>query len=259
MSVLLQSISPVKVYPRACGETPENRRLLQHRITMGSIPAHAGKPLQRPPSNEPPRWGLSPRMRGNLSLTARGLTSRCLEGLSPRMRGNRCQWRLAVQGSILRHAGLSPRMRGNPAHAPDRCASRAERSGSIPAHAGKPAIELPRRPLPRRVYPRACGETAVVPIARDRAVRGGLSPRMRGNPRRKCRSARTSFDGRGSIPAHAGKPNPAHHRPANRAVWVYPRACGETRSCFRRAGTDGYCWVYPRACGETRTGPSIGA
>ena len=114
-----------------------------------------------------------------------------------------------------KHQGLSPRMRGNllERHLP------GPSPGSIPAHAGKPQISFLMR-FSAGVYPRACGETL---FFRAHFLNGeGLSPRMRGNRRRR---AVASADLR-SIPAHAGKPGPRARTPA--PTRVYPRACGET-------------------------------
>ena len=90
-----------------------------------SIPAHAGKPNWR--------WARSacmwvyPRACGETAETRpRNIA---LMGLSPRMRGNRCFG-----------------------------AGAARLHGSIPAHAGKPAL-LALGKAQSRVYPRACGET----------------------------------------------------------------------------------------------------
>ena len=55
-----------------------------------------------------------------------------------------------------------------------------------------------------------------------RVMLTGLSPRMRGNPGHRSRA-----EGRvGSIPAHAGEPQPIQG-PLDHAR-VYPRACGGT-------------------------------
>ena len=51
-----------------------------------------------------------------------------------------------------------------------------------------------------RVYPRACGGTAVTQIAPTETV--GLSPRVRGNPGHAVVGQRRD----GSIPARAGEP-----------------------------------------------------
>ena len=91
--------------------------------------------------------------------------------------------------------------------------------GSIPACAGEP-----KRPWSstwaRWVYPRVCGGTqAVLP---ESAGGGGLSPRVRGNPRLGFQSTLVVR----SIPACAGEPTT---RPPRWGVWrVYPRVCGGT-------------------------------
>ena len=126
------------------------------------------------------------------------------------MRGNRMRTSTPSRGG-----GLSPPMRGNRMRLPVWMRLR----GSIPAHAGKPkALCLLRGHC--RVYPRPCGETVIFKY--ESRHDWGLSPPMRGNLR-ELRGARL---GRGSIPAHAGKPSP-------RTAWtqysgVYPRPCGET-------------------------------
>ena len=118
-----------------------------------------------------------------------------------------------------RQWGLSPRMRGNPGRDRGRPICR----GSIPAHAGKP-IPWANDICLRRVYPRACGET--INTNNTLSFYKGLSPRMRGN-----RPGPGPDPGpHGSIPAHAGKPSLAVRSHGCR--WVYPRACGETRSAM---------------------------
>ena len=152
--------------------------------------------------------------------------------------------------------------------------------GSIPACAGEPKPVV--GPMWNgRVYPRACGGTAV--DLKGNQYLKGLSPRVRGN-RSRTRYRRPRW---GSIPARAGEPLPAEK--LSKAQEVYPRACGGTilsgadltdatglsprvrgnrrlRACAclgvgsipARAGEPcnldrfgGLCWVYPRACGGT--------
>ncbi len=182
--VRVSAVLMLKVYPRPCGETalalypkkatpglsPPMRGNLNsipcRYISMGSIPAHAGKPRLRAQGS-----GLSrvyPRPCGE--------TESCLE-------------------VICGPEGLSPPMRGNPLHA-DRGAGRP---GSIPAHAGKPSRSGPAS-ASRRVYPRPCGETGTV--ASLNSTVQGLSPPMRGN----LLITVADIPGPGSIPAHAGKP-----------------------------------------------------
>ena len=103
--------------------------------------------------------------------------------------------------------------------------------GSIPAHAGEPAV---RRRAARvfRVYPRPRGGTETSK-ARTRA-RGGLSPPTRGNPGVRARRIRRP----GSIPAHAGEPS-LPPLPVSMGE-VYPRPRGGTLhedvNPFSRAG-----------------------
>ena len=116
---------------------------------------------------------------------------------------------------------------------------------------------------------------------------GGLSPRVRGNPR----ATPTATPKRRSIPACAGEP--AGHTPQRPAPTVYPRVCGGTpypiyvrlpneglsprvrgnpMTAMSGAGSGGsipacageptpimpsraVCRVYPRVCGGTRCGP----
>ena len=174
--------------------------------------------------------------------------------------------------------GLSPRVRGNLSGA----RGPRDGGGSIPASAGKPCGR-PRRCRRRRVYPRECGETHG--SGEHPWVWRGLSPRVRGNHRRRPRRQ----GGDGSIPASAGKPSCRARRTGS--TRVYPRECGETGSPrrlpprpsglsprvrgnlrhqhagahvrgsipasagkpMRTAKSAGFTRVYPRECGETAT------
>ena len=176
----------------------------------------------------------------------------CGRGLSPRVRGNRAGWRRGGHGAW-----------------------------SIPAGAGEPLLAYGLR-LVAWVYPRGCGGTNL--FRRRRRWRGGLSPRVRGNPRGDGGGREAA----GSIPAGAGEPPSRTGRRSCR--WVYPRGCGGTlcaappsplrmglsprvRGNQRRlvdlvlavgsipAGAgepERHCrhsarsWVYPRGCGGTR-------
>ncbi len=113
--------------------------------------------------------------------------------------------------------GLSPRVRGNLWTAARRCRG----TRSIPACAGEPKNRR-RRVAADGVYPRVCGGTHQ--LVQHLVQRNGLSPRVRGNPRRE----RLLIPRRGSIPACAGEPRTARGpRPVDA---VYPRVCGGTRS-----------------------------
>ena len=113
--------------------------------------------------------------------------------------------------------GLSPRVRGNLC-----LAMRASRpAGSIPACAGEPggaAVTLGDH----GVYPRVCGGThSRQPPS---SARGGLSPRVRGNPVLPESSVRPER----SIPACAGEP--PGRTVLSGTYPVYPRVCGGTHS-----------------------------
>ena len=172
--------------------------------------------------------------------------------------------------------GLSPRVRGNPGQRRTPHAG----GGSIPACAGEPATPPPGIPS-AGVYPRVCGGTC-----QDGGfgrVEGGLSPRVRGNPRAPTSRIRCTR----SIPACAGEPG--NRRRPTATPRVYPRVCGGTPASLRRTtiprglsprvrgnpvalafaaivrGSIPACageprwrrrrlgrqWVYPRVCGGT--------
>ena len=91
-----------------------------------------------------------------------------------------------------------------------------------------------------RVYPRECGGTKALDFATNAST--GLSPRVRGNPGQPTGLRLT----RGSIPASAGEPRPAH-RPAPHPR-VYPRECGGT--IFRPGKTAASRGLSPRVRGN---------
>ena len=144
--------------------------------------------------------------------------------------------------------GLSPRVRGNPGQ--HRQVFDAERS--IPACAGEPAATA-RSHSSHRVYPRVCGGTLLFSSSSFNA--SGLSPRVRGNPRKSTASPVQC----GSIPACAGEPPP--HWPDQGSPRVYPRVCGGTAgrvtACLRLRG------LSPRVRGNLWAGvteyPSTGS
>ena len=131
--------------------------------------------------------------------------------------------------------GLSPRVRGNPIVSRSLCGRRR----SIPARAGEPS-SLSFTASKNEVYPRACGGTHPQPPAPARL--GGLSPRVRGNPRPQIHQHRPAR----SIPARAGEPASQYltftrHR-------VYPRACGGTWALIPYSPR---CWgLFPRVRGN---------
>ena len=164
-----------------------------------SIPACAGEPMGISLWRRRP-W-VYPRVCGGTRFSKAGQQSD--EGLSPRVRGNL-------------HCNL--------------CYHGCNRS--IPACAGEPFAKS-IGPTVDWVYPRVCGGTltdlAHLPWT------GGLSPRVRGNPRQSLNAQ----NNRGSIPACAGEPRRMWRN--RRTSWVYPRVCGGTRTWSART------WSAPRS------------
>ncbi len=195
--------------------------------------------------------GLSPRVRGNLydrragaprqrsipACTGEPRDHAHAEGwrrVYPRVYGGTTIWG-AGNGSTT---GLSPRVRGNQVRAdpPGR------RQRSIPACTGEPILGIAFG-FGNRVYPRVYGGTSHRLGARRRGR--GLSPRVRGNPRR----ARYLPQRGGSIPACTGEP-----RFVERMVMllgVYPRVYGGTAWPASRGKPD--AGLSPRVRGNHRT------
>ena len=151
-----------------------------------SIPARAG---------EPARATLSAVLIAVYPRACGGTPGRCSPApgpVYPRACGG-----THAHGQVARlYVGLSQRVRGNqPALLSER-----GRLRSIPARAGEPRTG--RRTRGRiRVYPRACGGTPADAVLG--ADPQGLSPRVRGNPRRRERDVNVVW----SIPARAEEPN----------------------------------------------------
>ena len=253
------------VYPRPHGEAPSSRgagtgpqglspptrgslgRPVRDPVDAGSIPAHTGKPSQRP--SRARRWRVYPRPHGEA-------------------------WR--IHAHALHFHGLSPPTRGSPA--PERACHRHE--GSIPAHTGKPSCRA-RRFASARVYPRPHGEAVFTKDGSGTVV--GLSPPTRGKPRMWCAwpwrrrvyprphgeagqdttprpparglspptrgslARRWSGEDRsGSIPAHTGKPSQVLSSPFPSRV--YPRPHGEASA--RRRGRRGSPGLSPPTRGS---------
>ena len=158
------------------------------------------------------KQGLSPRVRGN---------RRCNHSVSGQQRSAERVYPRECGGTGVPgradggESGLSPRVRGNPVRGP----FAGQWTGSIPASAGEPRTAWSGRGS-ATVYPRECGGT-LTPWTRTGST-CGLSPRVRGNPRRGRRRQPV----RRSIPASAGEPSP---RSGKRMMFpVYPRECGGT-------------------------------
>ena len=224
-----------------------NIRSTSPALRAGSIPACAGEPPTRRPalrsewvyprvcggtglvvSSPTVSAGLSPRVRGNLTLAGnrpdmKGSIPACAgEPCSGRRKSGRTRVYPRVCGGTTRNwmsgspfQGLSPRVRGNPAGA----GARGHLLGSIPACAGEPHVSPGSRGA-LKVYPRVCGGTAAAMPVRELLL--GLSPRVRGNHG----PVDPSCSGGGSIPACAGEPREAAE--SRRSRRVYPRVCGGT-------------------------------
>ena len=176
-----------------------------------------------------PPEGLSPRVRGNQHIDPHdhpaiwSIPACAGEPAGVPMRGLGRRVYPRVCGGTLRDTihirptwGLSPRVRGNP-H-PSRQRQKCQRS--IPACAGEPPF-VGGTSYANRVYPRVCGGTGACQSACACAC--GLSPRVRGNPRRGWRDG-----GRlRSIPACAGEPCGSGFMVS--PPQVYPRVCGGTQ------------------------------
>ena len=196
----------------------ENRR-------PGSIPAHAGRPAifgsstaetrvhRRSRGAAVERDGRAGRIGGPSPLTRGGPAGRRGDDqtttVHPRSRGAA----LRRRGARCRPGGPSPLTRGGPGVA---CTGRPA-TGSIPAHAGRPPLAV-CGVAHQWVHPRSRG-AAVQAIAED-GQKLGPSPLTRGGPGLN----RRRLQGRGSIPAHAGRPRA--WRGSCRAGWVHPRSRG---------------------------------
>ena len=191
--------------PRGRGNRHQGR---PRRADPGSIPARAGEPALRSSWRRGRR--VYPRAGGGTSMRLQA--SACAAGLSPRGRGN-------LRGQNRQLLDL----------------------GSIPARAGEPSAPTPTGTR-IGVYPRAGGGTDLAgPIGLEGM---GLSPRGRGNPRRRA----VALAQRGSIPARAGEPS--RSRPPGRPTRVYPRAGGGTADHL--AAAPGLYGLSPRGRGNPR-------
>ena len=251
--------------PRVRGNRADDPR---RGLDAGSIPACAGEPDSTYPNaiacwvyprvcggtgirclNAATQSGLSPRVRGNL---IRAVAHHGQQGSIPACAGepigNRSQKSIArvyprvcggtraAKARADEFDGLSPRVRGNRQLGPHPQRHRR----SIPACAGEPGRQ--RLGFQRCwVYPRVCGGTNSV--YRRNSDRCGLSPRVRGNPRRPRNCSRPDglsprvrgnrrvghlADGaQRSIPACAGEPRTTPGAPPSPRV--YPRVCGGTQ------------------------------
>ena len=167
-------------------------RIVLVRVLEGSIPAHTGKPCRGG------RWT-------------------CPGRVYPRPHGEAGRQVPAT----FRSAGLSPPTRGSP----NVLVALREPQRSIPAHTGKPPGRR-RSVRPSAVYPRPHGEAATATTTTR--PRRGLSPPTRGSHH----DLHAPVPGRGSIPAHTGKP--ARSKRSGCPMRVYPRPHGEASASFCR-------------------------
>ena len=195
-------------------------------------------------------YGLSPRVRGNriLLISLRNLKGSipacagepwcgCDAPRRPRVYPRVCGGTNDALDEEVLPEGLSPRVRGN-----RKAAGRRRTSlRSIPACAGEPS-ETRGSTSGEPVYPRVCGGTGMAVVVGE--VGAGLSPRVRGNPRRGAGASAAPR----SIPACAGEPGEGRRIPD--AATVYPRVCGGT--VVRRGNPDGAGGLSPRVRGNHR-------
>ena len=149
----------------------------------------------------------------------------------------------------MRGLGLSPRVRGNL-----RAGVRRNLSlRSIPARAGEPDLPDPYLDA-EKVYPRACGGT--FDIRQVIAHHPGLSPRVRGNPRRRSNRL-TNGKSQGLSPRVRGNQVRGNDCACLDGKRVYPRACGGTLLDGHTSVGVASDTVYPRACGGTHVSASF--
>ena len=176
-------------HPRSRGENA--LRTSERSFIWGSSPLTRGTPPRPRPSS--PGWGAHPRSRGENREVVTQATE--VPGSSPLTRGKRL-----------------------------RAGDRGQRSGLIPAHAGKTSSPTQTLCL-ATAHPRSRGENRK--DGRCPGGAGGSSPLTRGKPE----AGRPGREQGGLIPAHAGKTrawswcrwSPAAH-PRSRGENVAPRA-----------------------------------
>ena len=132
------------VYPRACGGTLRNSST--GSTTIGLSPRVRGNLSMR---------GSSPSNMGSIPARAGEPTSFSSDVTTERVYPRACGGTIYRRGALPRRGGLSPRVRGN--RGGDVAGAGLDRS--IPARAGEPADGYDNRAM-LRVYPRACGGTA---------------------------------------------------------------------------------------------------
>ena len=217
--------------PRMRGKHPGHTR---GSVTYGNIPAYAGKtnasPHQQSSQPEHPRVcgenlqekiprlhreGTSPRMRGKLPPTPRGIDH--LRNI-PAYAGKTASRTVRVV-SPKEHPRVCGENNVNPV-------TLIEPNRNIPAYAGKTHTQQQRTAVPAE-HPRVCGENRMIP--RFATFTPGTSPRMRG----KRISHTTLCCRHRNIPAYAGKT--CRSKPLARSVSEHPRVCGENVRSLRKS------------------------
>ena len=173
--------------------------------TAGSSPRVRGTDTPIGTDSAPVRF--IPACAGNSSAW---LGSHCPFSVHPRV----CGEQLRVLNTQSSSDGSSPRVRGT--GPTDLLPSIGHRF--IPACAGN-SPNPPRKPSPRTVHPRVCGEQRYECV--NCCPRCGSSPRVRGTDH----PALFSADYIRFIPACAG--NRGHRRRRWQRLSVHPRVCGE--------------------------------
>ena len=190
-------------HPRSRGENSGSTG--RTRRTKGSSPLTRGKPW-RPRR----KWGPPGLIPAHAGKTHTRRPFRHHPGAHPRSRGENA----AYVGDVPNDTGSSPLTRGKRGIA----GGPSNRSGLIPAHAGKTARDVLGAALVR-AHPRSRGENdggfawkagfpGSSPLTRGKRDRGSAGPRAAG-----------------LIPAHAGKTG--RRPPAYRRAWAHPRSRGE--------------------------------
>ena len=202
-SCVWHSSMPRPAHPRSRGENLVPTQT--HTGARGSSPLTRGK--LGLPWDGPGRLRLIPAHAGK---TFPGPVGRCDKGAHPRSRGeNREEARVVVFG-----AGSSPLTRGK--RRPPRRGH--ERTGLIPAHAGK-TLDPRVRQAGRAAHPRSRGENGLCDLLETLGI--GSSPLTRG----KLESEDRTREVAGLIPAHAGKT--LINRVSKLPPRAHPRSRGE--------------------------------
>ncbi len=191
------------LYPRSCGEDSPGFSFCDGYHPLP--PLVRGGPIGV--AVDPPGGASTPARAGRTEPTRRRPSCRCLYPRS-------CGEDASAASSRALSGPLPPLVRGGP-YAPN---PHRAHGPSTPARAGRTSSHYPVGTL-RALYPRSCGEDAVLARPPSRStplpplVRGGLSDAHRGGRRGP------------STPARAGRTSSVRLNPSGSSL--YPRSCGE--------------------------------